>query len=79
MLGNPSNLGNEGKGIPSDPNLVDWDGQVGPENPQNMPYWKKWFVTMTLSLMTLWISFTSSVFSASTSSQPRSSIFRQKS
>lgn len=49
-----------------DPNLVDWDGPDDPENPQNMPTWKKWVVTMTLSSMTMWITFASSVFSTAT-------------
>ncbi|KAH8429433.1 MFS transporter [Aspergillus melleus] len=49
-----------------DPNLVEFDGPDDPENPQNMPYWKKWVLTMTLSSMTMWITFASSVFSTAT-------------
>jgi hypothetical protein len=49
-----------------DPNLVEWDGPDDPENPQNMPQWKKWLVTMTLSSMTMWLTFASSVFSTAT-------------
>jgi len=49
-----------------DPNLVEWDGPDDPENPQNWPTWKKWLITMTLSTMTVWITFASSVFSTAT-------------
>ncbi|OJJ37619.1 hypothetical protein ASPWEDRAFT_107978 [Aspergillus wentii DTO 134E9] len=54
------------KGPEKDPNLVDWDGPNDPEHPQNMPVWRKWVVTMTLSFMTMWITFASSVFSTAT-------------
>lgn len=47
-------------------NLVGWDGPDDPEDPQNMPYWRKWVVTMTMSSMTMWITFASSVFSTAT-------------
>ncbi|KAL5336386.1 major facilitator superfamily domain-containing protein [Aspergillus crustosus] len=49
-----------------DPNLVEWDGPEDPENPQNMPKWRKWLITMTLSSMTMWLTFASSVFSTAT-------------
>ncbi|KAF9892439.1 hypothetical protein FE257_001547 [Aspergillus nanangensis] len=49
-----------------DPNLVEWDGPDDPGNPQNMPKWRKWLITMTLSSMTMWITFASSVFSTAT-------------
>lgn len=49
-----------------DPNLVEWDGPDDPENPQNWPKWKKWVYTMTLSSLTVWITFASSVFSTAT-------------
>ncbi|EHA20273.1 hypothetical protein ASPNIDRAFT_51421 [Aspergillus niger ATCC 1015] len=49
-----------------DPNLVEWDGPNDPENPQNMPRWRKWLITMSLSFMTTWITFASSVFSTAT-------------
>lgn len=49
-----------------DPNLVDWDGPDDPENPQNMPKWRKWVVTMSMSSMTMWLTFASSVFSTAT-------------
>lgn len=51
---------------PKDPNLVEWDGPDDPENPQNWPKWKKWVYTMTLSSLTVWITFASSVFSEAT-------------
>lgn len=47
-------------------NLVGWDGPDDPEDPQNMPTWRKWVVTMTMSSMTMWITFASSVFSTAT-------------
>lgn len=50
----------------ADPNLVQWDGPDDPEHPQNMPHWKKWVLTMTISSMTMWITFASSVFSTAT-------------
>lgn len=49
-----------------DPNLVEWDGPDDLENPQNMPKWRKWVVTMTMSSMTMWLTFASSVFSTAT-------------
>ncbi|KAL4807558.1 major facilitator superfamily domain-containing protein [Aspergillus unguis] len=49
-----------------DPNRVEWNGPDDPENPQNMPKWRKWVVTMTMSSMTMWLTFASSVFSTAT-------------
>ena len=49
-----------------DPNLVGWDGPDDPENPHNMPLWRKWAVTMAMSFMTIWMTFASSVFSTAT-------------
>lgn len=49
-----------------DPNLVEWDGPDDPENPQNMPRLKKWVITISMALMTAWITFASSVFSTAT-------------
>jgi DHA1 family multidrug resistance protein-like MFS transporter len=48
---------------PSDPNLVIFDGPDDPANPQNFSKGKKWMITILLSLMTLTIAFSSSVFS----------------
>ncbi|KAL4750468.1 hypothetical protein BDW72DRAFT_175739 [Aspergillus terricola var. indicus] len=49
-----------------DPNLIEWNGPDDPGNPQNMPHWRKWIITMTLSSMTMWLTFASSVFSTAT-------------
>lgn len=49
-----------------DPNLIEWNGPDDPENPQNMPHWRKWVITMTMSSMTMWLTFASSVFSTAT-------------
>jgi len=49
-----------------DSDLVDWDGPNDPENPQNMPRWKKWWISMISAAMTFVVSFGSSVFSTAT-------------
>lgn len=49
-----------------DPSLVEWDGPDDPGNPQNMPRWRKWLITISMALMTAWITFSSSVFSTAT-------------
>lgn len=49
-----------------DPILVGWDGPDDPDDPQNMPLWRKWLVTMSMSFMTMWMTFASSVFSTAT-------------
>ena len=49
-----------------DPNLIEFDGLDDPGNPQNFPKGKKWMITILLSLMTLTITFSSSVFSTAT-------------
>ncbi|KAG4428625.1 hypothetical protein IFR05_015889 [Cadophora sp. M221] len=46
-----------------DPNLIDWNGPSDPENPQNWTASKKWIVVTALSLMTICVTFASSVFS----------------
>ncbi|KAJ5817383.1 hypothetical protein N7447_009616 [Penicillium robsamsonii] len=46
--------------------IVGWDGQDDPEMPQNFPAWRKWVITVMLGLMTVCITFGSSVFSTST-------------
>jgi MFS transporter, DHA1 family, multidrug resistance protein len=48
---------------PDDSNLVVFDGPDDPANPQNFSKGKKWMITILLSLMTLTITFSSSVFS----------------
>jgi MFS transporter, DHA1 family, multidrug resistance protein len=50
--------------LSNDPNLVTFDGPDDPKNPQNFSKGKKWMITLLLSLMTLTITFSSSVFSA---------------
>ncbi|EED22809.1 MFS multidrug transporter, putative [Talaromyces stipitatus ATCC 10500] len=49
-----------------DPNLVEWDGPDDPENPQNFPVARKWTITMLLSFLTIWVTFSTSVFSQAT-------------
>jgi DHA1 family multidrug resistance protein-like MFS transporter len=49
-----------------DPNLIEWDGPNDPENPMNWPATKKWRVTIAMGLMTLCVTFASSVFSNAT-------------
>lgn len=49
-----------------DPSLVDWDGPEDPENPQNFSQLRKWVITVSMSFMTMWITFASSVFSTAT-------------
>lgn len=49
-----------------DPNLVEWSGPEDPENPQNFSRTRKWIITVFMSLMTMWITFASSVFSTAT-------------
>jgi DHA1 family multidrug resistance protein-like MFS transporter len=50
----------------TDPNLVVWSGPDDPENPQNFSVPFKWTITMLLSSLTVWITFSSSVFSQAT-------------
>lgn len=49
-----------------DPSLVEWDGPDDPEHPQNLPRWRKWVITISMALMTTWVTFSSSVFSTAT-------------
>ncbi|KAJ5083525.1 hypothetical protein N7456_012952 [Penicillium angulare] len=49
-----------------DPNLVEWDGPNDPENPQNFSNPRKWLITVSMSSMTMWITFATSVFSTAT-------------
>ena len=46
-----------------DPNLVEFDGPNDPGNPQNFPTSKKWLITVVYSSLTMWVQFSSSVFS----------------
>ncbi|PYI14593.1 MFS multidrug transporter [Aspergillus violaceofuscus CBS 115571] len=47
-----------------DPNIVDWDGPDDPEYPPNWSELRKWTITIILGLMTVSVTFASSVFSA---------------
>ncbi|PGH15462.1 hypothetical protein AJ79_02439 [Helicocarpus griseus UAMH5409] len=53
--------------LPEDPTLVVWDGPSDPGNPMNWSIAKKWYITVSTSLVTLCVSFASSVFSQATS------------
>ncbi|OQE36781.1 hypothetical protein PENCOP_c011G00591 [Penicillium coprophilum] len=46
--------------------LVGWDGPDDPEMPKNFPTGRKWAITTMLSLMTVCVTFASSVFSTAT-------------
>lgn len=46
--------------------IVDWDGPLDPENPQNWSARYRWYVIMILACMTFVVSFGSSVFSTAT-------------
>lgn len=50
--------------MPKDPKLVEWNGTDDPENPQNFSPAKKWLITVLFSSMTMWVTFSSSIFSA---------------
>ncbi|KAJ6116999.1 Major facilitator superfamily domain general substrate transporter [Penicillium capsulatum] len=49
---------------PEDPYLVEWNGPDDPELPMNYPLWKKSLITCIFSTLTIWVTFSSSVFSA---------------
>jgi uncharacterized membrane protein YdbT with pleckstrin-like domain len=49
-----------------DPNVVDWDGEDDKENPMNFPPARKWIMAISMGLMTLVVTFASSVFSSAT-------------
>ncbi|KAJ5953032.1 uncharacterized protein N7479_011445 [Penicillium vulpinum] len=46
--------------------IVGWDGPDDPEMPQNFPTWRKWVITIMLGMMTVCVTFASSVFSTAT-------------
>ena len=58
-----------------DPNFVEWDGPDDPENPQNFSKLRKWIITVTMSSMTMWITFATSVFSTATLPPQRNSMY----
>lgn len=43
--------------------LIEWQGPSDKGNPQNLPIWRKWLITMTLALLVLTTTFSSAVFS----------------
>jgi len=47
--------------------LVVWDGPGDPENPQNMPQWKKWMITWLLAFLNVWVTFSSTIFASAVS------------
>lgn len=50
--------------IRSETYVVNWYGPNDKGNPQNLPLWRKWSITMVLALYVLSTTFSSSVFSA---------------
>lgn len=60
------NQNNIADGDERDPNIVVWDGPDDPENPMNFSVGFKWLITIILSMMTVCITFSSSVFSTAT-------------
>ena len=50
--------------IKDDSFVVQWYGPDDSGNPQNLPLWRKWLVTMSVALHVLTTTFASSVFSA---------------
>jgi hypothetical protein len=50
--------------IKGDSYIVTWHGPDDKGNPQNLPLWRKWLVTMSVALYVLTTTFASSVFSA---------------
>jgi hypothetical protein len=50
--------------IKGDNFIVDWYGPTDKGNPQNLPLWRKWLVTMSVALYVLTTTFASSAFSA---------------
>ncbi|KAH8800651.1 major facilitator superfamily domain-containing protein [Xylogone sp. PMI_703] len=54
-----------------DRNLVGWNGPDDPENPMNWSRPRQWVVTLLMSLITVCITFASSVFSTATGATAR--------
>ncbi|KAJ5283453.1 hypothetical protein N7505_001433 [Penicillium chrysogenum] len=50
-----------------DPNLIEWDGPDDQENPRNFSACRKWLITVVLGMMTVSVTFASSVFSTASS------------
>ncbi|KLJ13774.1 hypothetical protein EMPG_11315 [Blastomyces silverae] len=49
-----------------DPNLVQWDGPSDPGNPLNWSLARRWYITMIISFVALFVMFSSSVFAPAT-------------
>ena len=58
--------GNAEPAATKDQNLVEWDGPDDPENPMNFSFWRKVLITGLFSSLTLWATFSSSIFSTAT-------------
>lgn len=43
--------------------IIEWHGLSDKGNPQNLPIWRKWLITMSLALLVLTTTFSSAVFS----------------
>lgn len=50
--------------IRGDAYVVNWYGPEDKGNPQNLPLWRKWLITMSVALSVLTTTFASSAFSA---------------
>jgi hypothetical protein len=50
--------------VKGDSCVVTWYGPDDKGNPQNLPLWRKWLVTMSVALYVLTTTFASSAFSA---------------
>lgn len=62
--GTPSlSISREKDGDSSNPHIVDWDGPLDMENPRNLPVWRKWIITISLSTFNLTTTYSSSTFS----------------
>ena len=45
---------------------IDWLGPDDKGSPQNLPYWRKWLITVSLAMYALSTTFASSVYGAAT-------------
>ncbi|XPT03003.1 Ascochitine biosynthesis cluster MFS transporter [Ascochyta lentis] len=61
---NASPIMGPGEGPKIDDTLVSWSGPDDPQNPQNMPQWKKWVITWLLSFLNVWVTFSSTIFAS---------------
>jgi hypothetical protein len=61
---NASPITGPGEGPKIDDTLVSWSAPDDPQNPQNMPQWKKWVITWLLSFLNVWVTFSSTIFAS---------------